>query len=95
MMTVKNKILLCRVIFCLGLANFFVFFVVALCIGGDAINGKMEGGHFYLMSHGRLTQVDEEVFAYSKWHAVSVWITHPCALIAAYWHNRLGRGQNA
>ena len=88
-MTTKTKLLLCQVIFCLGLANFFVFFVVAVYLGGDAINGKMENGHFYLMSHGRLTEVNEDVFAYSKWHCYSVWITHPIAIVAAYWYNRL------
>ncbi len=93
-MTAKNKLLLYQLVFCLGLANFFSFFVVAVYLGGDALNGKMEGGHFYLMSHGRFTEVDESVFTYSKWHAISVWITHPCALIAAYFYNRLRGKKN-
>ena len=94
-MTIKAKLLFCGVIVGLGLVNFLAFFVAAVYLGGDAVNGKMEAGHFFLMSHGRLTEVNEDVFAYSKWHAYSVWITHPLALIAAYWYNRLSGKQNA
>jgi len=93
-MTTKAKLMLCKWIFALGLLNFFLFFVAAVYLGGDAVNGKIEGGHFYLMSHGRLTEVSEHVFAYSKWHAYSVWVTHPLALIAVYWYIRLRREQN-
>jgi hypothetical protein len=68
--------LLCLV----GAVNFMVFFVVALCIGGDAINGKVENGRYYLSSHGRLTEVSPRVWQYSRFHTISVWITHPLAI---------------
>jgi hypothetical protein len=31
-----------------------VFVVVALILGGDAMNGKAEGGKFFLANHGKL-----------------------------------------
>jgi len=37
--------------------NFTAFFVAALALGGDAINGKAEGGRYYLSHHGKYTEV--------------------------------------
>lgn len=65
--------------------NFLVFFAVSLYLGGDAVSGKIDNGHFYLSSHGRYTEVSARVFAYSRWHTYSVWLTHSAALIAACW----------
>jgi len=70
--------------FGLGIANFFVFVFVALYIGGDAINGRMADGHYFLSNHGRLTEVSRGVFTYSKWHAISVFFTHPLAMLCAW-----------
>lgn len=42
-----------RVIYIVGVTNFIVFFGFAMYIGGDALSGKMEGGHFYVASHGK------------------------------------------
>jgi hypothetical protein len=64
--------------------NFVVFCIVAIAIGGDAINGKTVGGHFYLASHGKLTEVSEAVFTYSRWHVFSLIVTHPLAMITGY-----------
>jgi hypothetical protein len=66
------------------LANFIVFFVVAVVLGGDAINGKTDGGRYFLANHGRLTQVSRGIFEYSRYHAISLFITHPMALLAAW-----------
>ncbi len=88
-MTDQTKIRLCLCIAGIGLANFFAFFVAVLCLGGDAVNGKIAAGHYYLMSHGRYTEVNEAVFAYSKWHVYSLWITHPLAFAACVFYYRL------
>jgi hypothetical protein len=64
--------------------NFVVFFIVALAIGGDAVNGKVVGGHFYLANHGTLTEVSEAVYTYSLWHVRSLFITHPLAALTGY-----------
>jgi hypothetical protein len=64
--------------------NFVVFVVIAMAIGGDAVNGKVVGGHFYLANHGRRTEVSEAVFTYSRWHVYSLIVTHPLAMLTGY-----------
>jgi hypothetical protein len=68
----------------LGILNFLAFVIVAFAIGGDAVNGKMVGGHFYLANHGKLTEVSEAVYTYSLWHVRSVFVTHPLAILTGY-----------
>jgi hypothetical protein len=85
---------------CLGLLNFFTFMVVSSLIGGDAANGYVEHGHYYLRDHARITEVPKAVFEYSRWHARSLWLTHPIAGFAsmmwigrsmAWWRKQLGQ----
>jgi hypothetical protein len=71
-----------RAINTVATVNFFAFFGIALLIGGDALNGHSDHGHFYLSSHGHETEVSESVFLYSKIHLISVFITIPAAMIA-------------
>ena len=71
----------------LGVLNFLAFVIVAVAIGGDAVNGKTIGGHFYLGCHGKLTEVSEAVYAYSLWHVRSVFATHPLAMLTGYLAN--------
>ncbi|HZW74452.1 MAG TPA: hypothetical protein VFF43_12940 [Caldimonas sp.] len=59
-----------------AILDFAAFAVTALVLGGDAINGKIEAGHFFLGSHGHYTEVSEHVFTYSKWHAYSVFAAY-------------------
>ena len=47
------------------IANFVVFFLTALMLGGDAINGKAEGGRFFLANHGKLTEVSRATSIYT------------------------------
>ena len=69
------------VLFFVEIANFTVFWIVGVSIGGDAIGGKVERGHYYLASHGRLKEVPPWVWHYSRYHAMSVWITHPLGIL--------------
>jgi len=70
-------------LFFLALANFFAFVLISLYLGGDAVNGKIDSGRFYLGSHGRYTEVSARVFTYSKWHTYSVLVTHSAAFLSA------------
>jgi|SRR5581483_9131206 len=74
-----------RVIWFGALTNFAVFWVVAVLKGGDAINGKVQDGRFFVGSHGNYTEVSKEFFDYSRAHSESLWITHPLALISLFW----------
>lgn len=48
--------------------NFVAYVVVAANIGGDALNGEIVGGHFYLGLKGKFTEVTEAAYTYSLWH---------------------------
>jgi hypothetical protein len=67
--------------------NFLIFAVVASLHGGDAVNGKQEGGKYYVVSHGRYTEVSKTFFEYSRIHVYSVLITIPPALIGGIWYS--------
>jgi hypothetical protein len=63
-----------QVIFALAMLNFVTFVAIAFYLGGDAVNGKVDAGHYYLFGvrteygHKVYTEVSERVFNYSKWH---------------------------
>jgi hypothetical protein len=64
-----------------AIANFVSFVVVASLLGGDALNGHMADGHYYLRSHGTDLEVGAGVWTYSRWHAISLFVTHPVAMV--------------
>ena len=71
--------------------NFITFLVVAGFIGGDAINGHASAAHFYLASHGKLTEVSRATFIYSEAHCVAVWLLTGLTLVTllrARWRDR-------
>jgi hypothetical protein len=75
----------------LATANFLIFGVVSLFIGGDALNGHAEYGRFFLSNHGKLIEVSGWVFFYSGLHALSLFITFPLAalcVVALYRRHR-------
>jgi hypothetical protein len=66
-----------------GVANFLVFWVAAVLLGGDALNGSAAGGHYYLWSRGHLTEVSRGVWIYSWAHAFFTFTTFPILFILA------------
>lgn len=91
-------LVVCRVILAIGFLNFAIFVAFALYLGGDAVNGKAEGGHYYLFGVASgtgvkgYTEVSQAVFDYSRWHVYSVFVTWPLALLAAIVENRVKKG---
>ena len=59
----------------LTLLNFAAFIVITLYLGGDAVNGQIVSGHYYVGNHGIYTEVSFGVFLYSKIHAYFTIIT--------------------
>jgi len=51
--------------------NFITFIGADMYLGGDALNGYIQAGHYYLCAHGSCTQVSSFVWHYSWWHAVT------------------------
>jgi hypothetical protein len=73
-----------RLLFWLAIVNFFTFVAIAMCLGGDALNGTARDGHYYLMQHGVYTEVSRPVFLYSALHALSVIITTLLAVVVQF-----------
>jgi hypothetical protein len=69
-------------LFVAGLANGVIFFTVSVAIGGDAVAGRIEGGRYYVSSHGRLTEVSPAVWEFSYRHARITWATSLLAALA-------------
>ena len=72
---------LCGFLIAIGMLNFLAFGIIAACLGGDAVNGRSENGHYFFSSHGKETEVSAAVFNYSRIHVYSVFITHPLAIV--------------
>jgi hypothetical protein len=69
------------VLLAVAVINFTAFAVLSLSWGGDALNGKMEDGRFYLGHKGHFVEVSEARWRASRAHAISVLVTHPFAII--------------
>lgn len=67
--------------FIVAIVNFVTYAVIASIIGGDAMNGYAAGGHYFLGNKGHFTEVSRGLWEYSKWHTVSIFVTHPLAFI--------------
>lgn len=76
------------VVAALWLLNFGAYVIIAILIGGDAINGHAESGRYYLAMHGHLTQVSRSVYEYSRWHTYVLWFHTALAVVMSIW-NRL------
>ena len=85
---------ICTAMFILGWINFMAFCYIGQRIGGEAIHGKVEGGHYYLAT-GYISQgfpppdaphsyieVSPDIFQYSQVHGYFVLVTFPLGLIA-------------
>ncbi len=84
---------LCRVAMIVGPLDFLLFLVGAFYFGGDAWNGKVEAGRYFLWGYHNGTkgyiEVTKAVFDYSKWHVYSVMITWPLMLLAGFVSSRI------
>ncbi len=67
----------------IAMINFAAFVIGALVLGGDAVSGKVQGGRYYVSNHGKLTEVSQAAYTYSRYHCYAVWITHPLAIFYA------------
>jgi len=54
-----------------ALINFFAFIGGSQYLGGDALNGYMKAGHYFVCAHGSCAEVSSSIWHYSWWHAVT------------------------
>lgn len=55
----------------LVLINFFAFTGGSFYLDGDALNGYMKAGQYFVCAHGHCAQVSSSIWHYSYWHAVT------------------------
>ena len=68
--------------FLLAVGNFILFAAIALAIGGDALNGKVEQGRYFLWGrHQTYLETTRQVYWYSKLHGFSVFLLPPVGLL--------------
>ena len=67
-----------------GLANFLVYTIAYLILGGEAIHGRIiaagDGTQYFLA--GRADPVSRFVFIYSAIHSISIWPTFGAVMLA-------------
>lgn len=72
----------------LGLFNFTAYTVLYAYIGGDARNGRVESGSFFVRGHflhdlhGHDAEVSKPIWLYSYAHSVTIWPTIGVVLCA-------------
>jgi hypothetical protein len=71
----KIKLGLLRMLFILFAMGFLTFIIVRIIAGGDAVNGKIENGHYYFGDRGdKYTEVSRTAYVVSA-GLVTVWAT--------------------
>ena len=64
--------------------NAIVFVAITRELGGSALNGKVEGGKFFVGDHGRYAEVSASTYEFSRWHTYAFLATNPALLIALF-----------
>jgi len=83
------------IVFVVAVVNFVAFLIGAAKLGGDAVNGKMQDGRYYVADHGKLTEVSHAAFTYSRIHCYTLFVTHPLALVFGFLFYRQTRQREA
>jgi hypothetical protein len=60
---------------------FLSYFVSGLVLGGDALNGKVEGDRYFVGSHGHYIEVSEGTYLYSRVHGILLLVVFPLGII--------------
>lgn len=87
-MTRRARNRLCILTIFLGLGNFLVYTATYAWIGGDAFNGQVRDGVYYVRGHhlrvpgGELREVPRGVWIYSYLHSMSIAPTAAAVIVA-------------
>ena len=86
-MTRRTRNMLCLWVIVFGLANFVAYTVAYSFIGGDARNGCIQDGKYYVGGHfihtlsGHQSEQPRAVWIYSYIHSISIWPTTAAVLL--------------
>jgi hypothetical protein len=70
-----------NILIAVWIASLVVFVVVTIIIGGDAINGKTEGGHYYLYLQGHLNEVSSSIWHFDRTFTIFIMIVSPLSAL--------------
>jgi hypothetical protein len=73
-----------QLLFALALLNFMLFLVSDALLNGNAAQGMVRNGHYYLAMRSQLTEVSRPVFLYSQWVTSSLLLTIPLGMVSAF-----------
>jgi hypothetical protein len=68
------------------IVDFTAFVLGTGVIGGDAFNGYVQSGSYFVCmhSHASCHEVTKAVFEYSRWHAISLFVSFPLAFLLSW-----------
>ena len=78
-----------------ALLDFIFLLGLSFYIGGDAVNGKIENGKYFVWGYNYhngakgYTEVSRGVYDFSKWQVYSVGATWSVMLLSTFLYNRL------
>ena len=61
-------------------ANFLLFLIGYLLIGGDSLQGQQFDGRYWVANKGNLREVSKATHHYSTLHLMSLLVSHPLAI---------------
>jgi hypothetical protein len=70
------------VIVAMALYGVVTFVAETQHLGGDALNGYVQDGHYYVADHGRYTEVTAEQWELSRAHTIRMLVLQPLAVVA-------------
>ena len=71
-----------RILFVVTVLNFGVWGVVNCFIHGDAFNGKIQDGKYYVAAKGKYTEVTRSVYWYSYVHTWTNFVLFPATILS-------------
>jgi len=87
----KNKLTIAATaLFLISILNVLVFAVITMAIG-DAMNGKVTSGHYFLDRANHLTEVSPRGWRINRDYMIAVQITYPLGLVVGgvlHWLDR-------
>lgn len=67
-----------------SLLLFVSFLGIGMYLGGEALNGKIEAGQYFLAWHGYYTPVSKEIYQYSYVHGIVAFSLIPISMVASF-----------
>lgn len=55
----------------LAVINVLAFIVGLLYLGGDALNGYVRAGHYFICAHSQCAETSRAIWRYSYWHTLA------------------------